>query len=405
MRLQVAAFVTLAGAVASFLAALAFGVGAKDGLMIVGLAAGAALAVGVVGAVVLQQARGHSIAVQSGIVTLTSVIAVPAAMVAASGALFSVSHENAALVAILIVSGTLGVLISLALGARIDADRRRLIEATRKLAGGGAVSIEMPETDEFAEVARELEQMSVQLGEAQSRERSLDESRRELVAWISHDLRTPLARLRAVVEALEDRIAENPETIRSYYRTLDLETIRLSRLIDDLFELSRINSGTLELQLESMPLAELVSDVVASARELAEQKGVQLEIRIDAQPRALISPSHVERALGNLLDNAIRHTASGGTIGVVVDDSPLSAKVMVMDGCGGIPSAQLARLIDPSREPPELHGSSTRPGLGLIIARGLVEAHLGELSISNAGEGCCFTIELPLQPVAAAANR
>ncbi len=401
MPLRIAAIISAVGAVVSFLAARAAGLETTDSLTIVGLAGGAAVGVGLVGALVLYGARGHTITVQAGIVAVTSVVAVIGSMIAASSSLFSASSETGALAATLIVSGTVAVLVSLALGVRVDADRRRVIEATHQVARGDTVSIETPATEEFADVAHEVERMAAELAEAQSRERSLDRSRRELVAWVSHDLRTPLARLRAVVEALQDRIADDPETIRSYYRTLDVETLRLSKLIDDLFELSRISAGTLELQFESLSVAELVSDVVASAHEVADRKGVRLDLRVEARPRGRISPSHIERALGNLLDNAIRHTATGGKIGVVVGESPDHIQVLVEDGCGGIPSAELARLSDPTRRPTDLHMTTTNPGLGLIIARGMVEAHSGRLSAANAGEGCCFTIELPREPGAA----
>jgi signal transduction histidine kinase len=398
MRVRITAIVAIAGVSISYLAAIAFGISSMDAVKLVGLAGSAAIGVGFVGAVVLHLAHGRTIGVQTGIVALTSVATQAGAMFAASGPLFSASNADGALTAVLIVAGTVGVLISLALGARVDADRRSVVEATRQVARGDAVSIETPATEEFADVAYEVEQMGTQLDESLSRERSLDRSRRELVAWVSHDLRTPLARLRAVVEALEDRIVDDSDTIRSYYRTLDVETMRLSKLIDDLLELSRISAGALELQLESLSIAELVSDVVASASEVAERKGVTVNLRIGARPRARISPSHIERALGNILDNALRHTPPGKTITVSVAESPDVAKIMVEDSCGGIPPAELARLNDPTRGPPNLHAPATHTGLGVTISRGLVEAHSGRLSVANTRDGCCFTIELPRQP-------
>jgi signal transduction histidine kinase len=396
--LRIATIVAAVGASVSYLAALAFGIGTMDAVKLVGLAGGAAIGVGFVGAVILHVAHGRTIGVQTGIVALTSVATQAGAMFAASGPLFSARNMDGALTAVLIVAGTVGVLISLALGVRVDDDRRIVVEATRQVARGDAVTIEAPATEEFADVAHELERMGAQLDESLAHERSLDRSRRELVTWVSHDLRTPVARLRAVVEALDDRIVDDSDTVRAYYRTLDVETTRLSKLIDDLLELSRISAGALELRLVSLPIAEVVSDVVASTREVAEQKGVIVKLRIDARPRARISPSHIERALGNLLDNAIRHTAPGDTVVVAVADSADFAKITVEDSCGGIPPAELARLNDPGRPPPDLHAAAAHTGLGVTISRGLVEAHAGYVSVANTRNGCCFTIQLPRQP-------
>jgi signal transduction histidine kinase len=402
MPLRIAPFVAFFGACVSFLVALAFGITATDALTLVGLAGSAAVGIGIVGAVVLHFARGRTIAVQTGIIALTSVVAQASAMFAASGPLFSASNADGALAAVLIVAGTVGVLITVALGIRVDADRRSVVEATRQVGRGDTVSIETPATEEFADVANEVERMGAKLDESLSRERSLDRSRRELVAWVSHDLRTPLARLRAVVEALEDRIVDDPDTIRAYYRTLDVETMRLSKLIDDLLELSRISAGALELTFESLPIAELVSDVVASASEVAERKGVTVDLQIEAGPHAWVSSSHIERALGNLLDNAIRHTARGDAIAVRVAESSDFVRVTVEDSCGGIPPAELARLNDLEPGSTDLHEAATHAGLGVTIARGLVEAHSGRLSVANTSEGCCFTIELPRQSGGAA---
>lgn len=397
MPLRAAAVVAVAGAVVSLLSALVFGLATGDALEIVGVASGAAIGAGVVGAAVLHLARRRAIALQSGIAALTSVAAVAAAMVAASSFMFSASSEAGALAAILIVAGTVGVLVSLALGNRIASDRRTVVEATRRVGRGGALSIDLPATEEFADVANELQEISAQLDRAQARERSLDRSRRELVAWISHDLRTPLARLRAVIEALEDEIVGDPKVIRAYYRTLDRETLRLSALIDDLFELSRISAGALELQLEALPLAELVSDVVAAATGTAAQKRIVLDLEVAAQPRVRISSSHVERALDNLVDNAIRHTPRDGRVRVRVEATDERAQVLVEDNCGGIPEAELAQLLSPPSATSALEVSSTRRGLGLLIARGLVEAHAGTIAVENTDTGCRFTITVPRQ--------
>ena len=113
------------------------------------------------------------------------------------------------------------------------------------------------------------------------RERALERSRRELVAWVSHDLRTPIAGIRAMVEALDDGVVVDDADVRRYHQQLTVEADRLARLVDDLFELSRIEADALHLTVEEVPLGELVSDAVASVAAVAHAKGVRLGGRVD----------------------------------------------------------------------------------------------------------------------------
>jgi signal transduction histidine kinase len=203
-----------------------------------------------------------------------------------------------------------------------------------------------------------------------------------------------------MVEALEDGVVDDAETIARYHRTMRQETDRLAGLVDDLFELSRIEAGALSLDLEAVGLDELVSDAVAGASIAADAKGV--ELRWAVQPPAPVvelSTPQMVRVARNLLDNAIRHTPPGGTISVYagLDDGGAHAEMSVQDGCGGIPEPDLDRVFDLA-----YRGDAARTpgdggaGLGLAVARGLVEAHHGEISVRNEGPGCRFTVRLPL---------
>ena len=147
-------------------------------------------------------------------------------------------------------------------------------------------------------LARQLDRMAERLEEARTREHALDTSRRELVAWVSHDIRTPLAGMRAMVEALVDGVVTDPETIARYHRTLGRETDRLSALVDDLFELSRIQAGALRLHVERVSLRELVSDVIAAEDPFARSRGVRVEGRVPADVSPVeISAPEFTRAL------------------------------------------------------------------------------------------------------------
>jgi signal transduction histidine kinase len=217
-----------------------------------------------------------------------------------------------------------------------------------------------------------------------------------VVAWISHDLRTPLASLRALAEALADGVATDEATRRRYLAGLVSNVDRLTALVDDLFELSRIEAGALTLELEPTSLPELVDEVLQCFRPEAEAAGIELEARADGgKALVLAARDQLNRVLSNLVHNGIRHTPPGGRLLVSVADAPGSDRVQfrVRDSCGGIAEADLPRVFerlwrgDPAR-------SSRGAGLGLAIARGFVEAHGGAIDVANVPGGCEFTVDL-----------
>ena len=219
-------------------------------------------------------------------------------------------------------------------------------------------------------------------------------SRRELVAWVSHDLRTPLAGLRAMAEALEDGIAEDPQRYHQQMR----ETVdRMARMVDDLFELSRIHSGALQLSLEVVPVEDAISEALAVSGPVAQAKSVRLDGFAEPGVAVRADPRELARMIGNLVTNAIRHTPSEGLVEVSARASDSGVQFSVVDRCGGIPEADLDRVFDVAwrgshaRTPEAAAGS----GLGLAIVRGIAEAHRGTVRVDNVGEGCRFLVELP----------
>ncbi|MDT7707848.1 MAG: hypothetical protein QOG20_3455 [Pseudonocardiales bacterium] len=237
------------------------------------------------------------------------------------------------------------------------------------------------------------------LHEAHDAERAAEQSRRELVAWISHDLRTPLAGIRAMTEALVDGVVVEPDEIAIYAKRIQGETMRLSGMVDDLFQLSRITSGALRLTLSAVPLHEVVSEAVAVEGVAAARKGVRVRAEEHSRwPVVLGSDPELARVVRNLLSNAIRHTPPDGAVVIAAGVSDDRAWLRVDDGCGGIPDDDLDRVFDvafrgaAARTPDD----QSRGGLGLAIARGLVEAHHGEIRARNHGPGCRFEIRLPL---------
>jgi signal transduction histidine kinase len=242
----------------------------------------------------------------------------------------------------------------------------------------------------------ELADTAQRLANSRERERALEASRRELVAWVSHDLRTPLASLRAMSEALEDGVADVPEL---YYKQMRAAVDRLARMVDDLFELSRIQSGSFALDTDQVALDDLVSDCVATLEPLASAQQVRLTGRSDGMALVTGNAAELSRALINLMANGIRHTCEGGVVDVSVLNCADATEVRVVDECGGIPEDELSRIFDvgfrgeTARSPGAPNPAGA--GLGLAITRGIIEAHGGTVDVENAPGGCVFIVRLP----------
>ncbi|QSB14365.1 sensor histidine kinase [Natronosporangium hydrolyticum] len=322
--------------------------------------AGAVLA-GVPGALLLRRMRRRAVVLHLFVLVAVTVLAVVAGVALVAWEMFLSLHD---LHVLLIVIGVSGV-VSLGLGWWLG--RRIAQEAT------------------WADLVRE-------------RERQVEASRRELVAWVSHDLRTPLAGLRAMAEALEDGVVAEPTAVSDYHRRIRLETDRMSRLVEDLFELSRINAAELHLTITAVPLAELVSDAIASVAPLAASRRVRLRAPEDGWPTVAASEPELGRVLANLLTNAIHYTPPDGTVALSAGAERDTAWLAVVDTCGGIPEAELPRVFDVAfrgeraRSPQETGGGG---GLGLAIVQGLVTAQGGRVEVANTGSGCRFVVRLP----------
>jgi signal transduction histidine kinase len=379
-----------------------------DAIELAAIAGGVTLAAFAVGAAVLRAQRRRSIGAQIVVLTVSTAIAVIAGAFAAARAMFISHHDLVALTVVLISAGVVAIAIGRWLAGRLGAASRTLAATARRLGDDEAAhpsELERGAPAELTQLAAELASTQARLDEARARQGQLESSRRELVAWVSHDLRTPLAGMRAIVEALEDGVVTDDATVSRYLATLREEVDKLAALVDDLFELSRTQTGALRLQLERVSLGDLVSDVLAGSAPVAAAKNVRLEGRLVGPPPELdVSSPEVLRALRNLLENAIRHTPSDGSVVIEagVDGSvPDWAYVAVRDTGGGVPDADLARVFDVAFQGDRARtpGSGAGAGLGLAIAKGFVEAHRGEVSVRNCDGGAMFTIRLPLPGV------
>jgi signal transduction histidine kinase len=309
--------------------------------------------------------RGRSVTVHICLTLAVTVLATLAGVIAVARGMFISAHDLHVLFIVLGISGGFSLAMGLWLGRRL---------ATEAM---------------WADEARE-------------RERRIEASRRDLIAWVSHDLRTPLAGMRAMAEALEDGVVTDDATVHEYHRRIRGETDRMAQLVDDLFELSRINAGALRLSIGSVPLGDVVSDALASAEPVAKAKGIALRTEHSEWPTVRASEPELLRVVGNLLRNAIRYTPADGSVTVSGGRDEQGGWFAVTDACGGIPEADLPRVFDVA-----FRGESARTprssqdhdgaggGLGLAIVRGLVEAHRGEVAVTNVGGGCRFLVRLP----------
>lgn len=373
----------------------------SDLVLVIALAGGASLAVAAAGSVLLRAVRQRSLRLSLVLVAVVPVAAVLAGAVAAGAAMFFSQHDLTVLLLVAAIAGSVAVATALVLARRVAAGSRSIGVATAGLSDGTYRSPDVPLTAELAELDRQLAETSKRLESSRQRERALEGSRRELVAWVSHDLRTPLAGLRAMAEALEDAVIDDPATIDLYHARIRREADRLSDMVGDLFELSRINASALNLDLQEVSLADVLSDAVVTAQPVAAAKGVTLlGQRPGGIPMVRGSVPELGRVMSNLLSNAVRHTPAGGDVRVTSHIEDGQVVIGIADACGGIPEVDLPRLFEvafrgSSARTPDHHSGA---GLGLAIARGLVEAHGGTIAISNHGAGCCASVRLPALP-------
>jgi signal transduction histidine kinase len=376
----------------------------RDTVTILALTALWTLVVAAVGALVLWQFRRRSLRITMIVVGLVPMVAALTAVLQSVRAMFISAHDSLVVLWTLAFSALLGLAMSILLGHWISAGSRDVGRRLRHLGTSyepAAVSTSGSVPAELAELTDELEMTRQRLAASHERERALEASRRELVAFMSHDLRTPLAGLRAVSEGLEDGVVDDvPGALRQMRTTVD----RMTGLVDDLFELSRLSAAPPPRRRSAVSLRELAEDVVSETLEHARAEGVTLSVSArDNSDRLAVhgDAEELTRAVMNLAGNAIRHTEQGGTVRLVVDrDDDGRVRLAVTDGCGGIPDDDLDRVFDigwrgDQQRTPANGASSSGGGLGLAIARGVVESHDGNIAVTNVPGGCAFEIELP----------
>ncbi|MFF7381713.1 ATP-binding protein [Streptomyces griseoluteus] len=365
----------------------------RDNLLIALYAFLGAAASGLLGAAVLRLVRRRSLTASLTVVAGVGVFAMLAGTMAVAWAMFLSPHDLRVVTTVVAMAAVVSLASALLLGRRVVARSRELTDAARHFGDAGAFSAPAgPATAELDALSRELAATSARLAASRERERALEASRRELVAWISHDLRTPLAGLRAMSEALEDGVAADPAR---YLRQIRTEVERLNGMVGDLFELSRIHAGTLPLSPSRISLYDLVGDCLAGVGPLAREHGVRLVGDGVRRVPVEVDGKEMSRVIANLLVNAIRRTPADGTVAVAARRAPEGVVLSVTDGCGGIPEEDLPRVFDTGWRGTDARTPPAGAGLGLAIVRGIVEAHQGRASVRNIPGGCRFEVTLP----------
>jgi signal transduction histidine kinase len=289
----------------------------------------------------------------------------------------------------------LGHFLSVSMTERIT----QLNQAAKKVSEGH-LDARVPITgrDEIADLAQTFNDMATQLENAAQQQRELDRLRRDLVAWIGHDLRTPLASIRVIIEALADDVVEDPTTIKRYLLTAQQQVDSLSVLLDDLFEMAQIDAGGLKLDRHPNSISDLISDTIEAFSVMAKRQGVTL--KGNALPEAdpvVIDAQKIGRVLNNLLTNALRHTPAGGVIEITTLSKPECVQVEVRDTGEGIDAEDLPHIFERFYRGEKSRSRATGgAGLGLAIAAGIVESHGGQIGVeSHVGEGTRVWLTLP----------
>ena len=329
---------------------------------------------------------------------LTAALAL-ATVVTTAALMFISPHDLALLVGLIAFAFGIAVCVALVASGPVVSGIVELTQGVRRLTEGDLTArVPVRSDDEMGKLAEAFNRMIEQLNASIAKQASLEQTRRELIAAVSHDLRSPLASIRAMVESLSDGVVTDPETVRRYLRRTVAEVENLGQLISDLFELSQLDAGMLELHVELASVDDLVSDTLESLTPQATVKHVQLSGDIDGGPfQAEIDPRRVQRVLANLVQNAIRHTPTDGSVSISVRAQGTSVRVAVRDTGEGIAAGDIGRLFDPTfRSDAARTRESGGAGLGLAIAKGIVEAHGGRIwADSTLGQGSTFTFTLP----------
>jgi signal transduction histidine kinase len=313
--------------------------------------------------------------------------------------MFASDHDLLLAVVLLVFASGMAMVLGYFLSSTVTERIHQLKSAAEKLAQGDLKTrVAVNGRDEVASLAVTFNQMAEQLQAAEDKQRELESLRRDLIAWVSHDLQTPLTSMRAILEALSDGVVEDPETVQRYLHTAQRDVRSLSSLIDDLFQMAQLDAGGFPLHRTESSLGDLVSDTLESFTQLAKQHEITLEGNVDSDVDPVqMDTQAIGRVLNNLIGNALRHTPARGRVSVWVRRTDRGVDATVSDTGEGIRAEDLPHVFERFYRGEKSRNRTTGgAGLGLAIARGIVQAHGGDIRVeSEIGKGTQFTFYIP----------
>jgi signal transduction histidine kinase len=313
--------------------------------------------------------------------------------------MFVNDHDLTLAIILLVFAGGIAMILGYFLSSTVTERILSLQSAAQKFAQGDLhTRVPVNGRDELSALAVTFNQMAEQLQAADQRQRELETLRRDLVAWASHDLQTPLASMRAILEALSDGVVDEPEMVKRYLNTAQRDVMSLSALMDDLFQMSQLDTGGFPLNRARSSLNDLVSDTLESFSELAYRESIKLEGKVEEDVDPVVMDTQaIGRVLNNLISNALRHTAVGGEIRVHAWRTTHGVEVSVRDNGEGIQPQDIPHIFERFYRGEKSRNRGTGgAGLGLAIAHGIVRAHGGEIRVeSQVGKGTQFTFTIP----------
>ena len=382
-----------------------------------------ALSIGAVTVLAQRLLRRASIVVQLCLVVVATVAVLIAGMVGAFNAMFISARDLEVMWYILAIAAAVAVVVAVVLGVGLARNTKRLTGVARSIGRGETVAPQKKMSSELGALAAELQSTSEKLEESRRRVAAVEQARRELVSWVSHDLRTPLASMRAMAEALEDGVATD---VSGYHRKIIAQADQMAVLVNDLLELSKIQAGTLELNAARLDLYDLISDAIADLAPLAQRRNISIDgSQVHSTLAAADAPS-LGRAVRNVILNAVLYSREGGAVRISVreeagdntvggsgGDGGGGVVIAVEDECGGIAPEDLPRLFTPGWQGDRGRGKSpfgagsppgpgmfSGAGVGLSMVAGIVQAHGGNVRVENVGDGCRFTLQIPAPGIA-----
>lgn len=350
--------------------------------------------------VLLRVLRRRSFRAQLMLVASAGVVAMAASVVAISLEMYISTHDLTVLLAVIAVSLILGLATAWVVARAMRSSFDRLSASLDEVGRGGVIVAEQGGSRELDDLSAQLAEVSGKVDAASAELERLDSARRRFFAWISHDLRTPLTAVRALAESIEEGAADAPERFAGQVR---VQVDTMSRMVDDLFELSTLTSGAVQLQTQQVDLLDVVSDAVADVAAAAARHGVRIVERGVGAHVLWADPHQLGRIIVNLLTNAIRHAPRGTEIVISATEIDRNRLVLgILDHGAGVAVEDLDRMFDVGwREdaaraaPTDRDGVASGAGLGLSIARGLARAHGGEVFAERTDEGFRMNVLLP----------